>query len=296
MISPLGSAPTLAADNVNGFLSSILAWLQGVNHVSGARDLPGFQVYPPDWVRGLAVPDTCKTAVGQTIMYDTFIRNFMNGGYRGSLNNLTRTNAGYALECGKSLGSWVANVGSSCAGFNITQADPVLPGGQRLAMMQRTLYASDDEHWQSELIYVLSTCGLAVDTPLQPYHMPDNSYESCITDSWYTYRIWKCGTGDMILAATRLCLPMPCDRTCIIAGQTKEEYFQIEANATNNVAPGDILRSRTLCSARDPYQLWRYGLATMPSVDELERWWGSRWHLRNERQLFSMRKVVMDEV
>jgi hypothetical protein len=34
----------------------------------------------------------------------------------------------------------------------------------------------------------------------------------------------------------------------------------------------------------------------MPFVDELEKRWGSRWRLRNERQLFSMRKVVMDEV
>jgi hypothetical protein len=34
----------------------------------------------------------------------------------------------------------------------------------------------------------------------------------------------------------------------------------------------------------------------MPSVDELEKRWGSRWYLHNERQLFSMRKVVMDEV
>ena len=34
----------------------------------------------------------------------------------------------------------------------------------------------------------------------------------------------------------------------------------------------------------------------MPSIDELEKQWGSRWRLRNERQLFSMRKVVIDEV
>jgi hypothetical protein len=34
----------------------------------------------------------------------------------------------------------------------------------------------------------------------------------------------------------------------------------------------------------------------MPAVDELEKQWGSQWRLRNERQLFSMRKAVMDEV
>ena len=60
--------------------------------------------------------------------------------------------------------------------------------------------------------------------------------------------------------------------------------------------PPQIRFPRALCSVEDLHQLWRYGLATMPSVDELEKRWGSRWRLRSERQLFSMRKVVMDEV
>jgi hypothetical protein len=51
-----------------------------------------------------------------------------------------------------------------------------------------------------------------------------------------------------------------------------------------------------LRTVRDLHQLWRHGFATMPSVDELEKQWGSRWRLRNERQLFYMRKVVIDEV
>ena len=34
----------------------------------------------------------------------------------------------------------------------------------------------------------------------------------------------------------------------------------------------------------------------MPSIDKLERQWGSQWRLCNERQLFSIRKVVIDEV
>jgi len=39
--------------------------------------------------------------------------------------------------------------------------------------------------------------------------------------------------------------------------------------------PPQIQFPRALCSVRDLYQLWRYGLATMPSVDELEKRWGS---------------------
>ena len=63
-----------------------------------------------------------------------------------------------------------------------------------------------------------------------------------------------------------------------------------------NQGPPQIRFPRTLRTVGDLYQLWRHGFAMMPSVDELEKRWGSRWRLRNERQLFSMRKVVMDEV
>ncbi|KAL2193350.1 transcriptional activator of glycolytic enzymes-domain-containing protein [Corynascus similis CBS 632.67] len=60
--------------------------------------------------------------------------------------------------------------------------------------------------------------------------------------------------------------------------------------------PPQIKFPRTLHSVTDLYQLWRYGFGMMPSIDELEKRWGSRWRLRNERQLFSMRKVAIDEV
>lgn len=44
MISPLGSTPTYAKDNMNGFLVSILAWLQGAEQTSGKRVFEGYQV------------------------------------------------------------------------------------------------------------------------------------------------------------------------------------------------------------------------------------------------------------
>ncbi|KAK4097111.1 hypothetical protein N658DRAFT_510681 [Parathielavia hyrcaniae] len=60
--------------------------------------------------------------------------------------------------------------------------------------------------------------------------------------------------------------------------------------------PPQIRFPRTLRTVGDLYRLWRHGFAMMPSIDELEKRWGSRWRLRDERQLFSMRKVVIDEV
>jgi hypothetical protein len=141
---------------------------------------------------------------------------------------------------------------------------------ERLAMMQRTPYSFYDEHWQSELKYVQAVCGVSGDTQLQlpPYHVPENPYDSCITETWYTtpdhmtcdqvalankissaalfmanqYRIRNCAQTTKIPAATRLCLPAPCNRVHVIAGQTREECFRIESNLTNRVAPGDVLR------------------------------------------------------
>ncbi|KAK3302614.1 transcriptional activator of glycolytic enzymes-domain-containing protein [Chaetomium strumarium] len=60
--------------------------------------------------------------------------------------------------------------------------------------------------------------------------------------------------------------------------------------------PPQIRFPRTLRTVGDLYQLWRRGFAMMPAIDQLEKQWGSQWRLRNERQLFSMRKVVVDEV
>ncbi|KAK4242960.1 transcriptional activator of glycolytic enzymes-domain-containing protein [Corynascus novoguineensis] len=68
------------------------------------------------------------------------------------------------------------------------------------------------------------------------------------------------------------------------------------AMAVSQQGPPQIKFPRTLRSVADLYQLWRYGFGMMPSIDELEKRWGSRWRLRNERQLFSIRKVVIDEV
>ena len=60
--------------------------------------------------------------------------------------------------------------------------------------------------------------------------------------------------------------------------------------------PPQIRFPHTLRTVGQLHQPWRYGFAMMPSVDDLERQWGSRWSVRNERQLFSMRKAIMDEI
>ncbi|KAK4236654.1 transcriptional activator of glycolytic enzymes-domain-containing protein, partial [Achaetomium macrosporum] len=94
----------------------------------------------------------------------------------------------------------------------------------------------------------------------------------------------------------------------IVAGVSSPAALGAPAMTVTSQGPPQIRFPRTLHTVGDLYQLWRYGFATMPAIDQLKKQWGSRWRLRNEsvtrhhqpsgteRQLFSMRKVVMDEV
>jgi hypothetical protein len=47
----------------------------------------------------------------------------------------------------------------------------------------------------------------------------------------------------------------------------------------------------------DLWRKWTVGLAVgLPSIDELGRLWNSRWHSPKERQYYSTRKVIIDEI
>jgi hypothetical protein len=84
--------------------------------------------------------------------------------------------------------------------------------------------------------------------------------------------------------------------TATVAGVSSPAVLGAPAMTLARQGPPQIRFPRTLRTVWDLYHLWRRGFAMMPSIDELERQWGSQWRLRNERQLFSMRKVVVDEV
>jgi hypothetical protein len=71
MVSPVKSKATMAKDNQNGFLSSILAWVR--NGTIGERDFPGFTLYnatqDEDMLDGLS--EGCKTALTGIISVTT---------------------------------------------------------------------------------------------------------------------------------------------------------------------------------------------------------------------------------
>ncbi|OOQ88034.1 LysM domain protein [Penicillium brasilianum] len=129
MVSPVGETPTYSKDNVNGYMSSILAWARGPGENIGARAFAGFQVYTSDddILRGLS--SSCVTALTQNIACHLWVSTWAEPSYHGSLYNHTLTDSICDPSCGLSLKSWFDGVQTSCAGQNITGAMPTKVGG-----------------------------------------------------------------------------------------------------------------------------------------------------------------------
>ena len=55
--------------------------------------------------------------------------------------------------------------------------------------------------------------------------------------------------------------------------------------------------SQEVYTIPDLWLEWTVGLAVgLPSIDELDHRWGTRWRSPEERQYYSKRKVIVDEV
>ncbi|KAJ4156154.1 hypothetical protein LMH87_001367 [Akanthomyces muscarius] len=138
MVSPLGAVPTYAKDNINGFLSSILAWLQGSKEVSGRYKFPGFEVYTADGLQNVPLPDLCKSALTSKILCVDLVSSFAEPQYRGSLSSAKLMDAVCDEGCGLSLKSWFDNVNDNCNGYNISSQIPTLLGGRMWAGVNET--------------------------------------------------------------------------------------------------------------------------------------------------------------
>lgn len=105
MVTLTKGVATLAKNNINGFLSSILAWLEGSEKVSGQRKFEGFQVYTLNGLRSEVVPDMCKMALSAKVLCDDEVSTFQEPSYRGTLDNKTLTDSVCNSGCGQSLRS-----------------------------------------------------------------------------------------------------------------------------------------------------------------------------------------------
>ncbi|KAH2000894.1 hypothetical protein KXV97_007434, partial [Aspergillus fumigatus] len=138
MITPVKSVPTYARDNMNGFLASILAWLNGAKQTVGQRDFLGLTLYTSADLEEYAFPKACKTALMERIKCDSYMLTFMEPSYRGTLHNDTLTDSICDNGCGYSLSLWFNSVNQNCAGYNITGAVPPMLGGRLWAAYNET--------------------------------------------------------------------------------------------------------------------------------------------------------------
>ncbi|KAH6696865.1 pectate lyase superfamily protein-domain-containing protein [Plectosphaerella plurivora] len=114
LISPHNGVPTMAADNKNGLLSSVLAWLRGARQPTAPRDFDGFRVYTSDEAAFVSLSDNCKMALTERIECHEEVQTFQSLGFRASLENQTLTDLVCQASCGTSLEDYVSNVRRFC--------------------------------------------------------------------------------------------------------------------------------------------------------------------------------------
>jgi hypothetical protein len=144
MISPVGAIPTYARDNVNGYLSSILAWLGGATSTAGRRKFKGYTLWTFEDLEDYRVPEICRTALTQRVACDDYLQSWVEPSYHGVTGNATLTASVCDAGCGDSLQSWFKNVESGCKGYNISTALPTLLGGRLWAGYNETCLKSID--------------------------------------------------------------------------------------------------------------------------------------------------------
>lgn len=127
MVTPRGLRPTYAAENKNGYTSSLLAWVREKETVIGEREFPGFHLYENSSL--IDITKVCRTAVTQRIDCHPLYQSWQTPIYHGILDSEEITDMMCDEGCGKSLKSWFETVELACAGQNITGAVPTMLGG-----------------------------------------------------------------------------------------------------------------------------------------------------------------------
>ncbi|KAK7959253.1 pectin lyase-like protein [Apiospora aurea] len=212
MISPLGGIPTYARDNMNGFLSSVLAWLQGSVETAGKREFDGYHLWTPEAVDSLVtvtLPETCKSALTELIRCDNETKDFQVPGLRSWLGDNDRTDvisdglptlrggrvwAGWNQTCLKDT-STDKYCGEIIDAFTDVDDIKDMPQDgicsycwlEQYSMMQKSPYFLYDDFLKSQLEYSFERCGIDGNTtiPSSPIETSKPS-QFCYTDVYYT--------------------------------------------------------------------------------------------------------------
>ncbi|KJR87858.1 LysM domain protein [Sporothrix schenckii 1099-18] len=122
MVTPLGTAVTVGRLNQNGFLASILGWLEGATTIVGDR-FAGWSVFASGSLVGLGLSSACEAALYQTVKCDDSARNLLAAdAYLGSTGNKTLTGLVCEAVCEASIAYVRQSVAAACA------VTPHLPG------------------------------------------------------------------------------------------------------------------------------------------------------------------------
>jgi hypothetical protein len=139
MISPVDGNATLAADNQNGYLSSIIAWLQGADTTVGGRNFTGFALFEEGSLDELDISSACADALYQPIYCDDAVWSMRNAGSHIVSGDTELTNSIYDAGCGRSLAQVHNSIKSLC------QSTPeLIPGLPTLASVDRLWWAYND--------------------------------------------------------------------------------------------------------------------------------------------------------
>lgn len=129
MVTPLNGQPVTAANNRNGFASSIVTWLGGANHTVGDRNLTGYTLFTRNDLASYDFSEQCKTALAATIACTDLMMQWTSPAYRGSLGNATLQNEICEAGCDASLASWYRGVSASCADYTWNSGAPLEMAG-----------------------------------------------------------------------------------------------------------------------------------------------------------------------
>lgn len=141
MVSPLLTSATMAKDNKNGFLSSVVAWLQGAKTTSGKRQFTGFQIYTLEDVDDFStpVPPSCEAALTKRIECDNLVEGFARLELRSSVGDKAQADSVCDAGCGQSLDTWFKDVEKACKGYTTEEGAPLtLIGGNMYAGYNET--------------------------------------------------------------------------------------------------------------------------------------------------------------
>ncbi|GAB1214598.1 hypothetical protein ATERTT37_003762 [Aspergillus terreus] len=141
MVTPVNENATLSANNMNGFMASILAWVREPDEVIGEEMFPGFQIYDLEDLNNVdGLTTTCKTALSQIIRCAAFLQSFQYPNSGRYFDNATEADRICTPSCGSSLKSWFDNVSSSCTNQTLGNSDPTRYGGYIYAAYNQSCY------------------------------------------------------------------------------------------------------------------------------------------------------------